>query len=207
MTLLPVDRASPDPDAIDLAAAALAAGQIVVVPTDSVYGIAADPTLPAAVARLFEAKGRPRSLTVPILAAALEAVDRLVELTEPARRVAERFWPGPLTIVLRRAPGLDWDLGEERETLAVRVPDDPVALALLERSGPLAVTSANRSGDETPRTCTEIRSIFGDQASVYLDAGPSPGGTPSTIVDLTGPTPKVLRKGAIPRETLQEALA
>ncbi|HYU58650.1 MAG TPA: L-threonylcarbamoyladenylate synthase [Actinomycetota bacterium] len=196
MTVLVVDPADPDPDDIARAAAALAAGQLVVMPTDSVYGLAADPALPAAVSRLFEAKGRPRSLSIPVLVASMSHVDRLVEVDDRARRLIERYWPGPLTIVLPRRPGVDWELGEARATLAVRMPDHPVALALLTRTGPLAVTSANRSGESTPATVPEIEAVLGDRAGVYLDAGPAPLGTPSALVSLVGPA-LVLREGPI----------
>ncbi|MEX2458136.1 MAG: L-threonylcarbamoyladenylate synthase [Actinomycetota bacterium] len=206
MTLLPVDPASPDPDAIALAAAALAAGQLVVVPTDSVYGLAADPSLPGAVSRLFEAKGRPRTLAIPVLVASLAQVARLVRLDERARRAIGAHWPGALTLVLPRREGVTWDLGDRPGTLAVRMPDHPVALELLTQAGPLAVTSANPTGEPTPDTAGEVRDLLGDAVSVYLDAGPSPGGTPSTVLDLSGPEAVVLRAGALPAEDVRAAL-
>ena len=197
MTTLRVDPGDPDADDVAIAAAALAAGQLVVVPTDSVYGLAADPAVPAAVARLFEAKGRPRSLAIPVLVASLAHVRRLVEVDERALRAIDRFWPGPLTLVLRRRTGFAWDLGDAPGTLAVRMPDHPVALALLTQTGPLAVTSANRSGEPPPVVVAEIEAVFGDAVSLYLDAGAAPGGTASTVADLTGPEARILRPGPV----------
>lgn len=207
MTFLPVDPESPDPDAIALAAAALAAGQLVVLPTDSVYGVAADPSLPGAVARLFEAKGRPRTLAIPVLVASLAQAARLVALDDRARRAIGAHWPGALTLVLPRKNGVAWDLGDRPGTLAVRMPDHPVALELLTQAGPLAVTSANPTGEPTPETADGVRDLLGDAVSVYLDAGPSPGGTPSTVLDLSGPEPVVLRAGALPAEDALASLA
>ncbi|MCA1726879.1 MAG: threonylcarbamoyl-AMP synthase [Actinobacteria bacterium] len=208
MTLLRVDAMAPDPDAIAMAAAALAAGQLVVLPTDSVYGLAADPGLPQAVDRLFEAKSRPRSLAIPVLVSSLAHVKRLVEVDARAERAMGTFWPGPLTLVLRRRPGAGWDLGEAASpgTLAVRMPDHPVALELITQAGPLAVTSANRTGRPTPRTCEGVAAELGDSVSLYLDGGPSPGEVPSTIVDLTGSQPAVLREGALSAAEVRDAL-
>jgi L-threonylcarbamoyladenylate synthase len=206
VTVLEVDPAAPDADAIALAAAALAAGQLVVLPTDSVYGLAADPSLPAAVVRLFEAKDRPRSLAIPVLVASLAQLDRLVEVDARAKRAIGALWPGAVTLVLRRRPGVDWDLGDAPGTLAVRMPDHPVALELLTQAGPLAVTSANPSGEPTPETCAGVREALGDAVSVYLDAGPSALATPSTVLDLAGDEPRILRSGAVPPEAVFAAL-
>ena len=206
MTLLPVDPAAPDPDAIALAAAALAAGQLVVLPTDSVYGVGADPSIPAAVARLFEAKGRPRSRSIPVLVASLAQVDRLVALDGRARTAISAFWPGALTLVLPRKPGVDWDLGEDAATVALRMPAHGVALELLTQAGPLAVTSANRSDEPTPRSCQDVRAQLGESVSVYLDAGPSSGESPSTVLDLSGELPRVLREGVLPAAEVLDAL-
>jgi tRNA threonylcarbamoyl adenosine modification protein (Sua5/YciO/YrdC/YwlC family) len=200
--MLTVDPADPDPEDIALAAAALSAGQLVVMPTDTVYGVAADPALAAAVTRLFEAKGRQRSRSIPVLVGSLAHANRLVELDARARGLIQRYWPGPLTIVLPRKPGVDWDLGEARGTLAVRMPAHPVALALLTQTGPLAVTSANRSGEETPATVGEIEVVLGDRVSVYLDAGPAPGGVASSLVTFAGKRTIVLREGPIGLEDL-----
>ncbi len=149
MTTLRVDPGDPDPDAIGLAASALAAGRLVVVPTDSVYGIAADPALPTAVGRLFEAKGRPRSLPIAVLAGTLLHVERLVELQGTARELAVARWPGPLTLVLRRKAGVDWDLGDTGATLAVRLPDHPVALALLTQTARPTAAGPSRPSSAT----------------------------------------------------------
>jgi L-threonylcarbamoyladenylate synthase len=206
VTLLRVDPADPDADAIALAAAAVAAGQLVVLPTDSVYGLGADPTLPAAVDRVFAAKGRPRDLSLPVLVAGLAHVDRIAVLDARARRAIAALWPGAVTLVLRRKPAVSWDLGRANDTLALRMPDHRVALDLLTQTGPLAVTSANRSGRPTPADCAEVAEILGDAVSVYLDAGPSPSQIPSTIVDLSGPEPVLLREGAIPAGHVLEVL-
>jgi L-threonylcarbamoyladenylate synthase len=207
VTLLAVDPAFPDPEAIALAAAALGAGQLVVIPTDSVYGLAADPSLPAAVARVFEAKGRSRALALPVLVASVAQLGRLVGLDERARRAVGAFWPGAVTLVLPRAEGLAWDLGDRPGTLAVRMPAHPVALEVLTQAGPLAVTSANPTGEPTPDTAAGVRELLGDAVSVYLDAGPSPGGTPSTVLDLTRAEAVILREGAVPAAEVLAALA
>lgn len=193
--------------AVDAAAEAVAEGALVVLPTDTVYGIGARPDLPAATARLFEAKRRPRGLTLPVLVAHVADAGRVGVLDDRARAVAESFWPGGLTLVLPRAEALaGWELGEERDTVGLRVPDHPVALALLERTGPLAATSANRSGEPTPPECGAVREVFGDTVAVYLCHGPAPGGTPSTVVDLAGAEPRVLREGAVPAASALAAL-
>jgi L-threonylcarbamoyladenylate synthase len=140
-----------------------------------------------------------------VLVADLAAADRLAVVDDRARTVADRFWPGALTLVLRRSEASsDWDLGVERETIGIRVPHHEVALALLRRTGPLAVTSANRSGQPTSPDCDGVRAMFGDAVSVYLCAGRAAGSS-STVVDLTGPRPRVLRRGAIPEEQILSA--
>ncbi len=178
---------------------ALEAGGLVVFPTDTVYGVAARPDVPAATSAVFEAKSRPRDLTLPVLVADPVHAGRVAALDERASSVAERFWPGALTLVLpRTGASLGWDLGAERETIAVRVPNHPLALELLGRAGPLATTSANRSGEETPADCEGVRAALGAAVAVYLCGGSPPGGTASTVVDLTGDEPRLLRQGSIP---------
>jgi L-threonylcarbamoyladenylate synthase len=192
---------------IETAAHALARGELVVLPTDTVYGLAASPSVLGATARLFEAKSRPRDLTLPVLAASIEDVERAAALDPGARVLAGRYWPGRLTIVLpRTAEALDWDLGEERDSVGVRIPAHALARALLHRTGPLAVTSANRSGLPTPPTCEEVRAEMGDSVAMYLCDDPV-ADLPSTIVDLAHGPPRVLREGSIPAEEVLGALS
>jgi L-threonylcarbamoyladenylate synthase len=182
---------------------ALARGELVVVPTDTVYGVAARPDLPEATARVFAAKGRPRDLTLPVLAADAEAAGLAGVLDERALSLALRFWPGPLTLVVPRTEtSTPWDLGEGRDTVGLRVPDHRRTRALLTETGPLAVTSANRSGEPTPPDCDGVRAALGDAVEFYLCDDPRPTGPPSTVLDLTGPEPRILRQGALDRETL-----
>ena len=144
---------------------------------------------------------------MPVLVAALEDAQRIAGVDDRAQALSERFWPGPLTLVLpRTAASQRWDLGEEAVTIGVRVPADPIARALLTRTGPLAVTSANRSGEETPATCDGVAAVFGDDVAVYLCAGRSPGGRASTVVDLSGAEPAVLRHGPIGDDAIRAAL-
>jgi tRNA threonylcarbamoyl adenosine modification protein (Sua5/YciO/YrdC/YwlC family) len=184
--------------AMSAATEALDRGGLVVFPTDTVYGVAARPDVSAATSAVFEAKSRPRDLTLPVLVSGLEAARPIAAIDERAASLAGRFWPGALTIVLPRTEvSLRWDLGATHESVAVRMPDHPVALGLLRRSGPLATTSANRSGEATPPDCDGVRAALGDSVDVYLCAGPMPAGTASTVVDLTGAEPRVLREGAL----------
>ncbi len=193
--------------AVDAAVTALQRGELVVLPTDTVYGIAADAFSPSAVQSLLAAKGRGRDMPVPVLVGAWRTLDGLTEtVPDAARRLVERFWPGALTLVVRSAPSLVWDLGETRGTVAVRMPLDPVALAVLERTGPLAVSSANRSGQAPPTDAAGAQEQLGDSVAVYLEAGSSGEAVPSTIVDLTGDRPRVLRQGAVPLADLQDLL-
>ncbi|MDP9406937.1 MAG: L-threonylcarbamoyladenylate synthase [Actinomycetota bacterium] len=193
------------------AAAALARGQLVVIPTDTVYGLAADAFSPNAVAALLELKGRGRDMPVPVLVGSWQTLDGLtVSVPDAARALVETFWPGPLTIVLHAAPSLAWDLGDSRGTVAVRMPLHPVALDLLATTGPLAVSSANRTG-EPPATDPGTAQVqLGSGVAVYLDAGVCGEPVPSTIVDLTGlrsgGEPRVLRVGALSVEQVREVL-
>jgi tRNA threonylcarbamoyl adenosine modification protein (Sua5/YciO/YrdC/YwlC family) len=184
--------------AIADAAAAIRAGELVVLPTDTVYGIGADAFSPNAVRRLLDAKGRGRDVPVPVLVGSWRTVNGLAEtLSDTAKDLIAAFWPGALTLVLRQGSGLTWDLGDARGTVAVRMPLHPVAIELLSETGPLAVSSANRHGAEATMTMNEAQAQLGSSVTVYLDGGPSPDRTPSTIVDLTGPKPMLLREGAI----------
>jgi len=192
---------------LSAAADAVLRGDLVVLPTDTVYGVATRPDDPAATARLFEAKRRPRALELPILVVSRVQAETVGDLQGDARVLAERFWPGALTIVVRRSPATrGWDLGGNPETVGLRVPNNPTALALLERTGPLAVTSANLSGSRTPARCSEIAEIFGDSVAVALCADDEPAGTSSTVVDCTGSLHTVLRSGAIEEAQIVQVL-
>ncbi len=189
------------------AVAALRRGELAVLPTDTVYGLAADAFNPAAVGRLLEAKGRGRDMPTPVLVGAWRTLDGLIDVVPPvARQLIEAHWPGPLTLVLRHAVTLAWDLGETRGTVAVRMPLDPVALAVLAETGPLAVSSANRSGLPPATDAAEAARQLGTAVEVYLDGGPSGDPVPSTIVDLTGEHPRVLRAGGVSEEVLRELM-
>lgn len=192
-----------------IAAAALAVqrGQLVVFPTDTVYGLGADAFDPAAVRRLLAAKGRGRDMPPPVLVSAPTTLDALaVGVPSYARALIAELWPGPLTIVCRQQPSLQWDLGDTRGTVAVRMPEHEVALELLGRTGPLAVSSANLTGKDAATTADEADGMLGDAVEVLLDGGPTPGAVPSTIVDATGETGRVLRLGVIPLERLNEVV-
>ena len=190
---------------IDAAVSAIQNGDLVVLPTDTVYGIAADAFSPMAVNLLLAAKGRGRDLPVPVLVGSWRTLDGLVDELGPlARTMVERFWPGPLTLVVRAAASLQWDLGETRGTVAVRMPQHPVTLEVLNQTGPLAVSSANRSGLPPAVEAQEAERQLGGSVSVYLDAGPVGDPVPSTIVDLTGDHARVLRVGALDVDLLRE---
>jgi L-threonylcarbamoyladenylate synthase len=198
-----------DPDAraagLDAAAAAIGRGELVLIPTDTVYGVAADAFTPAAVTGLQAAKNRGRTMPVPVLIGEASTLAGLVVNLPPvANELAQAFWPGGLTLVLEHAPSLAWDLGDAEGTVAVRLPDDDVARELLRRTGPLAVSSANRSGRPAATTAGEALDQLGSHAAVVLDGGPREGSAASTIVDCTGPVPRVLRVGALPVERLRE---
>jgi tRNA threonylcarbamoyl adenosine modification protein (Sua5/YciO/YrdC/YwlC family) len=190
---------------VSAAVTALQSGELVVLPTDTVYGIAADAFSPLAVNLLLAAKGRGRDLPVPVLVGSWRTLDGLVDELGPlARRMVETFWPGPLTLVVRAAPSLAWDLGETRGTVAVRMPLQPVALEILTQTGPLAVSSANRSGLPPAVEVAEAQRQLGESVRVYLDGGPLGDPVPSTIVDLTGDHARVLRVGALDVDRLRE---
>jgi tRNA threonylcarbamoyl adenosine modification protein (Sua5/YciO/YrdC/YwlC family) len=194
--------------AVSEAAAAVQRGDLVVIPTDTVYGIGADAFDPEAVKALLAAKGRGRDMPPPVLVSAATTVDALAaELPEYARALIEEFWPGPLTLVCRQQPSLQWDLGDTRGTVAVRMPDHDVALAVLERTGPLAVSSANKSGEAAALNATDALDQLGEDVAVVVDAGPVSGGEASTIVDVTVDHGRVLRRGALSVDRLNEVLA
>jgi L-threonylcarbamoyladenylate synthase len=188
---------------LDAATAAIASGDLVVLPTDTVYGLAADAFSPEAVHRLVTAKGRGRDMPPPVLIGAPATLEALAaDVPAWLRSMTSELWPGPLTVICREQPSLDWDLGDTRQTVAVRVPDDRVALALLKTTGPLAVSSANRTGEPPATSIDEAERMLGDTVAVYLDGGTSPGGLASTILDVTGPTARVLREGPIGLDVL-----
>jgi len=192
---------------------AIARGELVVLPTDTVYGVGADAFSPAAVARLLAAKGRGRQSPPPVLVPGIPTLRALVaELPEPVERLVERFWPGGLTIVLPAQPSLTWDLGDTGGTVAVRMPAERIALELLAETGPLAVSSANLTGKAAATAVDDALDMLGDSVAVYLDGGASATGVASTIIDATGlvgddrrPV-RVLRDGAIGRTELREIL-
>jgi L-threonylcarbamoyladenylate synthase len=189
---------------INEAAASLRKGDLVVMPTDTVYGLAADAFSPVAVASLLAAKGRGRHMPPPVLVGTVRAATALVEdLNASGRDLIEEFWPGGLTLVLRANRGLLWDLGETKGTVAVRMPLHEVALELLKEVGPLAVSSANLSGAPAATTAADAEAQLGDAVAVYLDGGPCAADVPSTIVDLTGPVPRLLRPGVISVERIR----
>jgi L-threonylcarbamoyladenylate synthase len=201
-------RSLADRDAgIAAAIEAVKNGELVVLPTDTVYGIGADAFTPYAVKALLTAKGRTPQMPPPVLVGSRHTLDGLV-LTLPAvaRDLVDAFWPGALTVVLEHAPSLQWDLGESGGTVAVRMPLHPVALEVLRETGPMAVSSANKTGQPPAVTAEEAREQLGYAVRVYLEAGPCPDPVPSTIVDVTGDIPRVLRDGAIPLEKLREVV-
>ncbi len=192
-------------EGLDAAADELRGNRLVVLPTDTVYGVAADAFEAAAVRRLMRAKGRGRDKPPPVMVSAVTTLDSLAsEVPSYARDMIAELWPGPLTLVCTQQPSLTWDLGDNRSTVAVRMPDHPLALALLERTGPLAVTSANRTGMPAATTVAEAEKMLGDRVRVYLDGGDSSTDVASTILDVTGPKPRLLRRGGIDIERLRE---
>ncbi|MDQ0371738.1 L-threonylcarbamoyladenylate synthase [Cellulomonas humilata] len=191
--------------ALDEAVNVLSRGGLVVLPTDTVYGIAADAFTPPAVQALLDAKGRGRQMPPPVLIGDVRTLDGLAtDVPAGARALAEAFWPGGLTLIVRAQPSLAWDLGETRGTVALRVPDHETALALLRRTGPLAVSSANRTGSPAAVTAQDAYDQLGDSVAVYLDGGDAPGQIASSIVDATGPTLRLVRVGALSLEQLNE---
>ncbi|MFL6160096.1 MAG: L-threonylcarbamoyladenylate synthase [Marmoricola sp.] len=190
------------------ATTAVRAGELVVLPTDTVYGIGADAFDPVAVARLLEAKGRGREMPPPVLVGSPATLDALAtKLPDWARVLVEHYWPGPLTVVVRQQASLQWDLGETRGTVAVRMPHDRVALELLARTGPLAVSSANLTGRPAATSADEAAEMLAAHVAVILDGGPTADDRPSTIVDCTGAAPRVLREGAISTAELRTVLS
>ncbi|HMK97492.1 MAG TPA: L-threonylcarbamoyladenylate synthase [Acidimicrobiales bacterium] len=191
-------RGNPPPEtAVRLAVNALQGGDIVGLPTDTVYGLAADPFRTGAADRLFLLKGRPRNVELPVLVAdEAQALSLCTAVPLAARRLMERFWPGPLTLVLPRRPELQADLGEDDATIGIRCPAHPVPLAVCAWAGPIATTSANRHQEPPLTTAMEVVTSLGPEVALVLDAGPCTG-LPSTVVDCTGEAPRVLRPGRL----------
>ncbi|BDZ65893.1 L-threonylcarbamoyladenylate synthase [Agromyces mangrovi Wang et al. 2018] len=206
-----------------LARQALGRGQLVVLPTDTVYGVAADAFDANAVQRLLDAKGRDRTAPPPVLIPGIPTLDALAaDVPAPVRALVEAFWPGGLTVILEAQPSLRWDLGETRGTVALRMPDHPIALELLAETGPLAVSSANLSGQPAATTAQAAEEMLGESVEVYLDGGTSgagyeavgerPGDLSSTIVDATGLSRtdgrlRIVRAGVITREQIAEVVS
>jgi tRNA threonylcarbamoyl adenosine modification protein (Sua5/YciO/YrdC/YwlC family) len=194
-------------DPIEGAASAARRGALIVLPTDTVYGIGTRPDEPSATTGLFEAKGRPAELTVPVLVPSAASARAIAAFDERAEALVLRFWAGPLTLVLPRTEAsAGWALGGDAETIGVRMPHHPLALAVLARTGPLAVTSANRSGEPTPTTCDGVRGIFGDRVEVYLCESEPLEGAASTVVDLGHGQVRVLRRGSVAEADVIDAL-
>ncbi len=194
-------------DGIAAAAGAVRSGRLVVLPTDTLYGVGCDAFDSGAVRVLLSAKRRGPDMPVGVLVGSWSTVDGLVlGVPRAARTLIEAFWPGDLSIVLPHAPSLAWDLGRTRGTVMIRMPLHPVALELLREVGPMAVSSANVSGQPPATNAAEAKEQFGELVSVYLEGGPSGDPVPSTIVDLTGSEPLVLREGAVSVEAVSAVL-
>lgn len=194
------------PDCIPTALRTIRSGQLVAFPTDTVYGLAADLFNPDAIEKLYQVKEREHLKAIPVLLSSPAALDQVtLHMNQLARKLAERFWPGPLTLVVPVHPGLPENLSPQ-PTVGVRMPNHPDALALLEACGPLAVTSANLSGQENTLTAGQVYAQLAGRIPLILDGGETPGGSPSTVVDCTGPEPVLLRPGPIKIEEILAAL-
>jgi tRNA threonylcarbamoyl adenosine modification protein (Sua5/YciO/YrdC/YwlC family) len=197
--------------AIEAAALAIRRGELIVIPTDTVYGVGADAFNAAAVQRLLDAKGRGRHSPPPVLLPGIPTLDALAEtVPDEVRELVTKFWPGGLTIILAARSSLTWDLGETRGTVALRMPSNRIALELLSETGPLAVSSANATGLPAAETAQDAERMLGDSVKVYLDDGQG-GSVPSTIVDATAlalPEGKLrlVREGVIPVDAIRELL-
>ncbi len=193
--------------AIKAASLAVQRGHLVVLPTDTVYGVGADAFDPVAVQGLLAAKGRGREMPPPVLVSSAATIDALaVNIPGYARSLIDAFWPGPLTLVCQQQSSLQWDLGDTRGTVAVRMPAHDLTLELLERTGPLAVSSANRTGMPAATDADQAEQMLGEEVAVIIDAGPSPVGEASTIIDVTGAQGRILRRGALSLDELNAVL-
>ncbi|MFZ1382692.1 MAG: L-threonylcarbamoyladenylate synthase [Scrofimicrobium sp.] len=197
-----------NPQMTDSFGRAVKRGELVVLPTDTVYGIGADPWNAGAVTALLLAKSRDEAMPPPVLVPSVESLLELghfesAEHRNTALLIAREFWPGALTLVVKAAGEFGWDMSRKGDTVALRMPNHPAALELLRATGPLAVTSANRTGQAPAESVLQARGIFGDEVSVYVDGGPSQIGVPSTIVDVTGEEMQVLREGTVGLDQLR----
>ena len=194
-------------EALTTAAAVVGRGGLVVLPTDTVYGVGTDAFSAAAVQALLEAKGRDRQMPPPVLISGTPVLQALaVEVTDDVDALTQAFWPGALTLIVWAQPSLQWDLGETGGTVAVRVPDHALARELLRATGPMAVSSANLSGQPPAATATQARDMLLDSVEVYLEEGELEAGLPSTIVDATGEVPVLVRAGGITLAQLREVV-
>ena len=200
-----VDPDSPQRDAIQEAATWIVNGGVVAIPTDTLYGLAADPFSAAAVARVFVVKGRPAERALPLIAAdAAQIAAHLGRLPRDAERLAARFWPGPLTVLVAAPRSLARDVTGGTGKVGVRVPADRIARAVCAAVGrPITATSANVSGDAATSDPAQVEQMLGDRIDLLIDAGQTRGGAPSTIVDATGDRPALVRAGAIPWDEIQ----
>ncbi len=200
--ILPADQ----PGSLEQAVVFLQQGALVAFPTDTVYGLGANVNNPEAINSLYIAKGRDASKAIAVLVGKPGDLELITgEMTEAAHRLTEQFWPGPLTLVVPRHPGLPVNLSP-RPTIGVRMPDHPVALALLKSAGALAVTSANLSGAESPTSANSVMDQLTGRIAMILDGGITPGGVPSTVVDCTGPKPVILRQGPVSEADIRACL-
>jgi L-threonylcarbamoyladenylate synthase len=193
--------------ALSSAAHCVASGQLVVLPTDTVYGLGTDAFSPSAIGGLLAAKGRGRDMPVPVLVGSWHTIDGLaMSVSTSMRNLVRAFWPGALSLVVRQAPSVQWDLGDARGTVMLRMPLHPVAIELLREIGPMAVSSANISGRPPAVSVGDARQQLGDLVDVYLDGGPAAQQAASTILDLTSPEPRILRSGPVSAERIAEVL-
>jgi L-threonylcarbamoyladenylate synthase len=198
--------AAADPNVLRYAGDVLRHNGLVAFPTDTVYGVGAMVSRPEAVRRLYLVKGRSTDKAIAVLVGRVDDLAHVAaELTPAAQALARRFWPGPLTLVLNKHPDLPAAVSV-LPTVGVRLPDHPVARSLLEQIGPLAVTSANRSGEPNPLTAADVLAQLSGRIELVVDGGRVPGGVPSTVVDCTGPAPKVLREGPVSAAAIAAAL-
>lgn len=190
-------------EGIEMAAKAAASGRLVVLPTDTLYGLGCNAFDNGAVDKLLAAKHRGPDMPVPVLVGSWDTIRGLVaSYTDTARALVEKFWPGGLSIVVPQAPSLQWNLGDTRGTVMLRMPLHPIAIELLRRVGPMAVSSANISGQPPATTAIAAKQQLGKEVTLYLDGGETPIGKPSTIIDLSGRAPRLLREGAISAEEI-----
>jgi L-threonylcarbamoyladenylate synthase len=195
-----------DPESVSCALEVLRAGGLVAFPTDTVYGLGAMAFLEAAVAKLYTAKGRDAEKALPILVSEASDLERVARgMTPKVWRLAEAFWPGPLTLVVPKRPGLP-GVVSPTDTVGVRVPDHPIARDLLRAAGPMAVTSANRSGGPNCRSAAEVLADLSGRIDLLLDGGETPGGEPSTVVDCSQPDFRILRPGPISEREIRALL-